>query len=107
MWPVPALFGRNTRQGARAEDSERLMAVRAIDCWVNVNMSDLGRPAYLEQVAKNTFKQGEDFFRDGEPIRIRQLENLDHCGGVSIEPHFQQVVLGAEFDLGDVPQEDL
>jgi len=40
------------------------MAVRAIDCWVNVNMSDLGRPAYLEQVATNYFKQGEDFFRD-------------------------------------------
>jgi len=40
------------------------MAVRAIDCWVNVNMSDLGRPAYLEAVAKRTFKQGDDFFRD-------------------------------------------
>ena len=38
--------------------------MRAIDCWVNVNMGAMGRPAYLEQVAKNYFKQGEDFFRD-------------------------------------------
>ena len=37
---------------------------RAIDCWVNVNMADLGRPDYLVQVAKNYFKQGEDFFRN-------------------------------------------
>ena len=40
------------------------MTVRAIDCWVNVNMSGLGRPEYLKEVAKNYFKQGEDFFRD-------------------------------------------
>jgi len=31
---------------------------------VNVNMGAMGRPAYLEQVAKSYFKQGEDFFRD-------------------------------------------
>ena len=37
---------------------------RVIDAWVNVNMSELGRPAWLEQVAKQYFKQGEDFFRD-------------------------------------------
>ena len=40
------------------------MTVRAIDCWVNVNMSGLGRPEFLKEVAKNYFKQGEDFFRD-------------------------------------------
>ncbi len=40
------------------------MATRVIDCWVNVNMSGLGRPDYLKEVAKNYFKQGEDFFRD-------------------------------------------
>jgi predicted TIM-barrel fold metal-dependent hydrolase len=54
------------------------MAVRAIDCWVNVNMSDMGRPAYLEQVAKNYFKQGEDFFRD---YTIEEtLELMDRLG---------------------------
>ena len=37
---------------------------RAIDCWVNVKMSDLGRPDYLTEVAKSYFKQGDDFFRD-------------------------------------------
>jgi uncharacterized protein len=37
---------------------------RAIDGWVNVNMAELGRPAWLEQVAKHYFKQGEDFFRN-------------------------------------------
>lgn len=37
---------------------------RAIDCWVNVDMSSLGRPDYLTEAAKNLFKQGEDFFRD-------------------------------------------
>jgi hypothetical protein len=25
---------------------------RAIDCWVNVKMGDLGRPEYLKEVAK-------------------------------------------------------
>lgn len=37
---------------------------RAIDCWVNVNMSALGRPDYLTQVAASYFKQEDDFFRD-------------------------------------------
>ena len=40
------------------------MPVRSIDCWVNVNMAELGRPDYLVQVASNYFKQGEDFFRN-------------------------------------------
>jgi len=40
------------------------MTTRAIDCWVNVNMGAMGRPAYLKEVAANYFKQGEDFFRD-------------------------------------------
>ena len=38
--------------------------MRAIDCWLNVNMGELGRPDYLVEVAKNYFKQGEDFFRN-------------------------------------------
>ena len=40
------------------------MSLRAIDCWVNVNMGEMGRPDYLKEVAANYFKQGEDFFRD-------------------------------------------
>ncbi len=40
------------------------MNVRAIDCWVNVNMGAMGRPDYLKEVAAHYFKQGEDFFRD-------------------------------------------
>ena len=54
------------------------MATRAIDCWVNVNMSDLGRPAYLEQVAKNYFKQGEDFFRDYSVEEV--VKTMDELG---------------------------
>jgi uncharacterized protein len=40
------------------------VTLRAHDCWVNVNMSELGTPDYLVEVAKSYFKQGEDFFRD-------------------------------------------
>lgn len=42
------------------------MAQRSIDTWVNVNMAELGTPDYLVEVAKNYFKQGEDFFRNYE-----------------------------------------
>ncbi len=31
------------------------MATRVIDCWVNVNMSDLGRPDFLKDVSKIYF----------------------------------------------------
>jgi predicted TIM-barrel fold metal-dependent hydrolase len=54
------------------------MTVRAIDCWVNVNMGAMGRPAYLEEVAKNYFKQGEDFFRDYSVDEM--LETMDSIG---------------------------
>ena len=37
---------------------------RVIDAWVNVNMSELGTPDYLLEVAEKYFKQGDDFFRD-------------------------------------------
>ena len=40
------------------------MRPRVIDGWVNVNMAELGRPDYLVQVARDYFKQGEDFFRN-------------------------------------------
>ena len=38
--------------------------MQTIDAWLNVNMGELGRPDYLVDVAKNYFKQGEDFFRN-------------------------------------------
>jgi len=40
------------------------VTVRAIDAWVNVNMAELGRPDWLVSVARDYFKQGEDFFRN-------------------------------------------
>jgi predicted TIM-barrel fold metal-dependent hydrolase len=40
------------------------VSVRAIDAWVNVNMAELGRPAWLVAVARDYFKRGEDFFRN-------------------------------------------
>ncbi len=54
------------------------MTVRAIDCWVNVNMGALGRPDYLKAVAENYFKQGEDFFRDYSIEEI--LRTMDTLG---------------------------
>jgi predicted TIM-barrel fold metal-dependent hydrolase len=51
---------------------------RAIDCWVNVNMAALGRPDYLTNVAKDYFKQGEDFFRDYSVEEI--LHTMDALG---------------------------
>ncbi len=51
---------------------------RVIDAWVNVNMAELGRPDYLVQVAKNYFKQGEDFFRN---YSIEEtLKRMDEAG---------------------------
>jgi predicted TIM-barrel fold metal-dependent hydrolase len=54
------------------------MTVRAIDCWVNVNMGALGRPDYLAEVARSYFKQGEDFFRDYSVEEI--LATMDALG---------------------------
>ncbi len=54
------------------------MSVRAIDCWVNVNMGSLGRPEYLKRVAADYFKQGEDFFRDYSLEEM--LETMDAIG---------------------------
>jgi predicted TIM-barrel fold metal-dependent hydrolase len=52
--------------------------MRAIDCWVNVNMGAMGRPDYLKEVAANYFKQGEDFFRDYSVAEM--LESMDRLG---------------------------
>ena len=52
---------------------------RAIDCWVNVNMEELGTPDYLVQVASRYFKQGEDFFRNYE---IGEMLELMDANGV-------------------------
>ena len=54
------------------------MTVRAIDCWVNVNMGAMGRPEYLKEVAANYFKQGEDFFRDYSVDEMVEL--MDRLG---------------------------
>ncbi|MGE4607653.1 MAG: amidohydrolase family protein [Myxococcota bacterium] len=54
------------------------MTSRAIDCWVNVNMGAMGRPDYLEEVAANYFKQGEDFFRDYSVDEM--IETMDRIG---------------------------
>jgi predicted TIM-barrel fold metal-dependent hydrolase len=51
---------------------------RAIDCWVNVDMTSLGRPEYLTEVAQRLFKQGEDFFRDYSIEEI--LASMDALG---------------------------
>lgn len=40
------------------------MSVRAVDGWINVNMGELGRPDYLERVAKDYFKKGDEFFQN-------------------------------------------
>ena len=55
------------------------MTSRAIDCWVNVNMGAMGRPDYLEEVAANYFKQGEDFFATSIWIELES----SFCGGFS------------------------
>ena len=49
--------------------------VKAIDCWVNVNMAGLGRPEYLQRVAKDYFKKGEEFFKSYAVDEI--LEEMD------------------------------
>ena len=38
--------------------------MNSIDAWLNVNMGELGKPDYLVDVAKNYFKQGEEFFQN-------------------------------------------
>ena len=68
------------------------MSVRAIDCWVNVNMGSMGRPEYLKQVASNYFKQGEDFFRDYSIEEM--LKTMDAIGVeraiLTTDPHEPQ-----------------
>ncbi|MEE2703098.1 MAG: amidohydrolase family protein [Myxococcota bacterium] len=54
------------------------MATRAIDGWVNVTMGEVGRPAFLERVATDTFKQGDDFFRNYSVDEM--LEVMDEIG---------------------------
>ena len=56
------------------------MKARAIDAWVNVNMTELGRPDYLVQVASRYFKQGEDFFRNyeiGEMLELMDAASVE------------------------------
>lgn len=54
------------------------MTVKAIDCWVNVNMAGLGRPEYLQRVAKDYFKKGEEFFKSHSIDEILdEMDRLD------------------------------
>ena len=52
--------------------------MRAIDCWVNVNIGGQGRPEFLKAVAKDYFKQGEDFFRAYSIDEM--VETMDRLG---------------------------
>lgn len=52
--------------------------MRAIDTWVNVNMAELGRPDWLVAVERDTFKRGEDFFRNTSVDEA--LEMMDRLG---------------------------
>jgi len=52
--------------------------MRAIDTWVNVTMGEMGTPEYLVRVAKDYFKQGEDFFRNYSIQEM--LEQMDATG---------------------------
>ncbi len=65
------------------------MTVRAIDCWINVNMSSLGRPAWLKAVAKDYLKGGDDFFRDYSVEEMLKL--MDGLGVekaiITTDPH--------------------
>jgi predicted TIM-barrel fold metal-dependent hydrolase len=54
------------------------MGKRAIDCWVNVAMGELGKPEYLVEVAKRYFKQGDEFFRNYSIDEM--LEQMDALG---------------------------
>ncbi|MEN8181582.1 MAG: amidohydrolase family protein [Myxococcota bacterium] len=54
------------------------MAGQAIDCWVNVNMAELGRPNYMVRAAEDTFRQGDDFFRNYSIAET--LEAMDALG---------------------------
>ncbi len=53
-------------------------AGRVIDAWVNVNMAELGRPAWLVAVEQDYFKRGEDFFRNNSVNEI--VESMDRLG---------------------------
>ena len=53
-------------------------ALPVIDAWVNVNMAELGRPPWLVAVESDTFKRGEDFFRNHSVAEI--VETMDRLG---------------------------
>ena len=39
------------------------MAVRAIDCWVNVNMGEQTKPEWLVRVKEDYFRGGDELFK--------------------------------------------
>ena len=87
--------------------------MRTIDAWLNVNMGELGRPDYLVDVAKNYFKQGEEFFRNAtveETVELMDQVGVDKAilttepGRPSphvlsfAEQHPERFFLGAQLD---------
>ena len=54
------------------------MAVRAIDCWVNVTMGEGKPPDYLVRVKEDYFKGGDEFFKNLEPDEL--IDQMDAAG---------------------------
>lgn len=52
--------------------------IRAIDCWINVNMGETPPPEYLIRVKEDYLKGGDDFFRNFEPGDL--LPEMDRLG---------------------------
>jgi len=52
--------------------------LKAIDCWINVNMGEVEPPEYLIRVKEDYLKGGDDFFRSFEPEEL--LPEMDRLG---------------------------
>jgi predicted TIM-barrel fold metal-dependent hydrolase len=54
------------------------MALRAIDCWVNVTMGDAPPPEFLIRVKEDYFRGGDEFLRSIEVAEL--VESMDRLG---------------------------
>jgi len=52
--------------------------LKAIDCWINVNMGEVEPPEYLIRVKEDYLKGGDNFFRSFEPEEL--LPEMDRLG---------------------------
>ena len=52
--------------------------VRAIDCWINVDMGEQEPPDYLVRVKEDYFKGGDDFFKSLDADEL--LADMDAAG---------------------------